>query len=287
MATNLITADVAAGDDILATHHNNMRDDIIKNAGDFEDTAGSSNAYTLAIDSGYSSYSDGDKFRFIASFSNTGAATLNVNSIGAKSLVRPDGSAMDSSEIISGQYYEAIYDSDLDDFILHKFYPLTTHIDATGSDSGSGSGIASGTLDSGTISIDLSPFDSGDKVEIRYILSLDVSCTENPGASASQVDIYDKTTEVDAGYAGVKISKLSGASLFNSLVTKAEPIGASADTAMSISLTAGTASCTGTVQPPTWNGNSIDFDWTLTGNLTTTDGANIVVNVKVFARRVI
>lgn len=110
MATNLITTDVSAGDDILAAHHNNMRDDIIKNAGDYEDTAGSANAYTLAIDTGYAVYATGDRFRFKANFSNTGAATLNVNAIGAKAIVDVENRALQVGAIVSGRIYEVVYD---------------------------------------------------------------------------------------------------------------------------------------------------------------------------------
>lgn len=287
MATNLTSTNKTAGSDINATDPNELRQDIIKNAGDFDDTTGSSNAYVLSIASEYTTYADGDKFRCIANFSNTGAATLNVNAIGAKSIVHPNGNALKTGDMVSGQYYVFVYDATLDSFLLHKFYPITTFVDGTGSDSGSASGVASGTLDSGTISIDLSPFDTNDKVELRYIVEIRVDADENPGASDAQIDLYDKTAEVSGGYVGVKYSDLNSSNQVVSATSAIEPIGAASDSAMAVNVIAGTANVTGTVQPPSWNGNNIDFDWTLTGTLSTSDLGSINIDIRVFAKRVI
>ena len=74
-------------------------------------TAGSSNAYTLASpNQTISAYYDGLTLLFEANHTNTGAATLNVNSLGAKSIVRPDGSALKAGAITSGGRYYVSYD---------------------------------------------------------------------------------------------------------------------------------------------------------------------------------
>lgn len=73
-------------------------------------TAGSSNTYTLT-QSYISAIATGTRLLCLANHSNTGAATLNVNGGGAVSIVKRDGStALDSGDIVSGDFFEVAYD---------------------------------------------------------------------------------------------------------------------------------------------------------------------------------
>jgi len=110
MATNFVSAAVSAGDDILASQYNNLRADTIANAGDYEDAGGSSNAYTLAIDSTITALSAGQVFKFRANHTNTDVATLNVNSIGAVSLKKYNDQTLLPGDIESGQIVVVVYD---------------------------------------------------------------------------------------------------------------------------------------------------------------------------------
>jgi hypothetical protein len=110
MATNLTSSNVAGGDDALATQYNNLRKDVIQNAGDYETSAGSANAYTLSIDSAITSYAAGQVFKFNANFANTGSATLNVNTIGAKTLKKHHDVNLEAGDIESGQLVVVMYD---------------------------------------------------------------------------------------------------------------------------------------------------------------------------------
>ena len=47
---------------------------------------GSSNAYLLSIDAQYTAYAAGDVIKFKANHTNSGASTINVNGLGAKSI---------------------------------------------------------------------------------------------------------------------------------------------------------------------------------------------------------
>lgn len=73
-------------------------------------TGGSSNAYTLTPNRTISAYADGDTFLIEANHTNTGAATLNVSALGAKSIVTVGGSALGAGEITSGGRYFVSYD---------------------------------------------------------------------------------------------------------------------------------------------------------------------------------
>lgn len=74
---------------------------------------GTANALTLTLAPAPTAYATFQRFIFKASSANTGAATLNVNSLGAKALKRlVDGTlrALIAGDIASGRIYEAIYD---------------------------------------------------------------------------------------------------------------------------------------------------------------------------------
>jgi len=68
------------------------------------------NTITATAPVGMTGYVAGQVFRFIAAGANTGACTLNLNSIGAKSLVKTDGSALVSGDIASGAAVQVMYD---------------------------------------------------------------------------------------------------------------------------------------------------------------------------------
>ena len=68
------------------------------------------NAITATAPVSMSAYVAGQTFRFIAAGANTGAVTLNLNAIGAKSVVKTDGSALVSGDIASGGAVQVIYD---------------------------------------------------------------------------------------------------------------------------------------------------------------------------------
>ena len=83
------------------------------------ETAGSSNAYTLNAIGTITAYVDGDIFVLRADRNNGGAATLNVDSVGAKNWKRHDGTsyaAYAAGEIRDGGHYLVEYDSGADEF---------------------------------------------------------------------------------------------------------------------------------------------------------------------------
>jgi len=101
---------VTAAHDILAADINNIRKDIVKNAGDYGTTTGSANTYALSLDSQYTAYVAGDTIKFKINVSNTGASTININTIGAKTLKRANVSDLVQNDLVANNVYEAIYD---------------------------------------------------------------------------------------------------------------------------------------------------------------------------------
>lgn len=72
-------------------------------------TTGSSNTYALVSNRTLSAYASGLTFKFSANHTNTGAATLNVSTLGAKDLKTADNTALSAGDIVSGRYYQAVY----------------------------------------------------------------------------------------------------------------------------------------------------------------------------------
>lgn len=75
--------------------------------------AGSSDAYACSLSPAITAYVTGAIYHFRANTANTGAATLNLNSLGAKSIVKAAGgvtTALADNDIRAGQLVSVIYD---------------------------------------------------------------------------------------------------------------------------------------------------------------------------------
>jgi hypothetical protein len=89
------------------------RTDVQNNSFTYVSAGGTANAITAAYTPAPSAYAAGQMFAFKASASNTGATTINVNSLGAKNILKMAGgslSALESGDIINGGIYEVAYD---------------------------------------------------------------------------------------------------------------------------------------------------------------------------------
>lgn len=75
----------------------------------FINATGAVNTYVLTFNPAITSYTNGLIISFSPNLSNTGAATVNVNGLGAKALVR-NGIALVGGELIANDYVKAIYD---------------------------------------------------------------------------------------------------------------------------------------------------------------------------------
>lgn len=84
-------------------------------------STGSSNSYTVTPPQPLlSDFGDGSRITFEANHTNTGAATLNVSTLGAIDLNNSDDTALGASEIISGNTYTAVYESSTNAWLLQS-----------------------------------------------------------------------------------------------------------------------------------------------------------------------
>jgi hypothetical protein len=75
----------------------------------YQGAGGTADALTLAIDPPITAYDNGQSFTFRASADNTGAVTLNVNSLGAKA-VEHNGLAIGAGYLLYQVLYTVVYD---------------------------------------------------------------------------------------------------------------------------------------------------------------------------------
>lgn len=92
-------------------------------------STGSANAYIVALSPIPSALVTGQRVYFKANFTNTAAPTINVNSLGAKSIVLANGNALMANTIRSGQMVELEYDGT--NFQLLSTYQTNEWIDLT------------------------------------------------------------------------------------------------------------------------------------------------------------
>lgn len=71
---------------------------------------GATDAYAISMTPTLTSYVAGQAFNFFANSANTGAATLNIDGLGAKSITFPDGSALTDNYIAAGSIVRVVYD---------------------------------------------------------------------------------------------------------------------------------------------------------------------------------
>lgn len=86
--------------------------EVLADVGASQTTAGSANAHTLTARSAFTSYSRGLVVGFKAGYTNTGATTLNVNSIGAKAIRKfsTAEAALGAGDIVADGLYIVMYD---------------------------------------------------------------------------------------------------------------------------------------------------------------------------------
>jgi len=99
-----------SGTDLMAASVNTV---------DYAVDTGAADAYVIDVSPSVTSYVAGRQFRFKSANTNTGASTLNVDAVGAKSIVQADGStALSAGDITAGQIVTVNYEAVDDEFHL-------------------------------------------------------------------------------------------------------------------------------------------------------------------------
>ena len=99
--------------ELMARLKQNLEDESARNT-----VAGTANAITLTASATHTAYYNGMRLMFVAGSTNTGATTINVNSLGARSIRTIKGEALSGGEWEAGDYVSIIYDSANSRFVL-------------------------------------------------------------------------------------------------------------------------------------------------------------------------
>lgn len=82
-------------------------------AAEFAADAGGSDAYAITLSPAITAYVTGARYRFKANTANTGAATLNINGVGAQTIKKLQGGVttdLSDNDIRAGQWVEVVWD---------------------------------------------------------------------------------------------------------------------------------------------------------------------------------
>jgi len=84
----------------------------------FASDSQASDAYVVTLSPAPTALVDGMEVKFRANTANTGAASLNVNGAGAKTIVKRLNTTLANGDIVAGGLYECLYDGTNDRFVL-------------------------------------------------------------------------------------------------------------------------------------------------------------------------
>lgn len=73
-------------------------------------TSTGNDTYVITLTPAVAAYAAGQTFRVLADVANTGAATLNVNGVGATAIVKNGNTALEDNDIQAGQVFQVVYD---------------------------------------------------------------------------------------------------------------------------------------------------------------------------------
>ncbi|HLH94993.1 MAG TPA: hypothetical protein VKW08_07735 [Xanthobacteraceae bacterium] len=172
-------------------------------------STGSPNAYAISIDN-WTSNLPGVPLRFIPNFSNTGAATLNVNGLGAQAIKKLANSALTAlvgGEIQSGEATEVEWDGT--QFIL-KMAPdaILTAADQTVTGGANVNADNLGTQSSGTLTIDCGAR------PLQYVTNNGAFTIAAPANDGSCLLLVINAASAGAiGFSGFTVGSNTGASL--------------------------------------------------------------------------
>lgn len=146
-------------------------------------------------------YAAGQTFKFVAAGANTGAVTLNVSSLGAKSVTKNGTTALAAGNIPSGSVVQVIYDGT--QFQLTNIYISGANTDITSMSAVTTLSTAAGVSVHGTnTNNDAAAGYVGEIISSTVAIGSPVALTTSTAANVTSISLTAGHWEVD-GYVGI------------------------------------------------------------------------------------
>lgn len=184
-------------------------------------STGSSNAYILTTGGTVDAYADKIRLAFRANFSNTGACTINVDTVGVVNLKVYTSEGIDdpaAGQIQSGGVYDIIYVSSLGDFVVlnpsifkdtsWKLVESTYDFSVDGAVASVESAAFADNFEYMFVFLDLSSSSTAAKLKIDLYKETDAAYHGSPGDSSDALGAADDDL---FGFAFLEFSRLSSA----------------------------------------------------------------------------
>ncbi|HEY6022317.1 MAG TPA: hypothetical protein VIY48_21405, partial [Candidatus Paceibacterota bacterium] len=167
---------------------------------------------TASITPSITAYASGQFFTFIAAGANTGAVTLNINSIGAKAVTKEGTTALAAGDIASGAVVNVVYDGTRFQIVSGRsVQPLDAQLTTlAGITAQQATDLASVSTFIGTL------LNDADAATARTTLGVDVAAVQGTAVASTSGTAIDYTgipstaKEITVMFAGVSTNGTSG-----------------------------------------------------------------------------
>lgn len=110
LGTTTVTGGAGAGNYLVEAADNTVEEQSFFAPTNYAADAGTTDAYAITLSPGPAAYAAGQVFVFKANTANTGAATLAINALGAKTIVKAVNTTLANNDILALMLCSVIYD---------------------------------------------------------------------------------------------------------------------------------------------------------------------------------
>lgn len=110
LGTTTVTGGAGAGHYLVEASDNTVAEQSFFSPTNYGVDAGANDTYVITLTPAPASYVAGQQYVFKANTANTGAASLNINSLGAKIIVKAVSTTLADNDILAGMLCLVVYD---------------------------------------------------------------------------------------------------------------------------------------------------------------------------------
>lgn len=108
--TTTVSGGAGAGNYLVEQADNTVGEQSFFSPTNYGADAGATDSYAVTLDPAPAAYVEGQQYMFKANTANTGAASLNINGLGAKTIVKAVSTTLANNDILAGMFCLVVYD---------------------------------------------------------------------------------------------------------------------------------------------------------------------------------